>query len=652
MTNKLSLLIVSVLLFTAFTANSQNWSELIKVCASDREANDNYSFSVAIDGDYAIVGAYQEDEDTLNEATLSNAGSAYIYKNEAGTWVEMQKIVASDRSSIDNFGYSVAINGDYVIVGAYQEDNDVVGGNTMSNSGSAYIFKNIAGEWTEMQKIVASDRNTDDFFGASVSISGEYAVIGAYQEDENASGNSTMSNSGSAYIFHNVSDTWSEVQKIVASDRSAVDYFGLSVSMSGDYLIVGAYSEDENVAGSATLNNAGSAYIFKNNAGTWAQSQKIVASDRGAEDFFGYSVSISGNVAIVGAYQEDHNTSGSANLANSGSAYIYTRNGSTWTQSQKLVASDRDEGDQFGYAVSICGDYAIVGSSLEDEDISGENSFFNAGSAYIYKNVAGSWSQAQKIVPSDRANSDLFGTSVAIGNYYTICGAYQEDHDAIGGSALANPGSAYIFVNGHEIAVKQNTTSIADASTFSFGSFLLGENSGAVVFTIQNQGGAPLSLNGSPVVVLSGVNSSDFTLDQTEILSSLLPGESTSFTITFTASVVGLKTADISIANNDTDENPFNFTITGNGSTDLSSINSNESNISVYPNPTAGLVNFDFNDVLIKNIQLTDLCGKIIFEKSDVLVEETIDFSYLANGVYFVVMQTENQSYSLKLIKE
>jgi hypothetical protein len=116
--------------------------------------------------------------------------------------------------------------------------------------------------------------------------------------------------------------------------------------------------------------------------------------------------------------------------------------------------------------------------------------------------------------------------------------------------------------------------------------------------------------------------------------------------------VVGLKTADISIANNDTDENPFNFTITGNGSTDLSSINSNESNISVYPNPTAGLVNFDFNDVLIKNIQLTDLCGKVIFEKSDLLIEETIDFSYLANGVYFVVMQTENQSYSLKLIKE
>ncbi len=650
MTKKNLVLVVSFLFFSVLTVSGQNWGQIFKECASDRAANDIFGFSIAVDGDFAVVGAYQEDEDTLGEATINNTGSAYVFQNIDGNWVEAQKLVSSDRNNGDFFGYTVAISGNFIIVGAYQEDESELGSNTMSNSGSAYIFENIEGEWTEVQKIVASDRNTDDFFGASVSISGDYALVGAHQEDENASGDQNFSNSGSAYIFKNEAGTWTEVQKIAASDRSAVDYFGYSVSISGDYAIIGAYLEDENAAGGATLSNPGSAYVFKNNAGTWSQIKKLVASDRGAEDFFGFSVSISGDYAIVGAYQEDQNVSGGATLANSGSAYIFKNNSDAWTQVQKIVALDRGLGDQYGYSVSISGDYAIVGASLEDEDEAGNNNFFNAGSAYVYMNDAGTWSHARKLVPTDRTNSDLFGSSVAIGGNYCLVGAYQEDHDVNGDNFASNAGSVYIFKNFVEISVNQSTTNIADDSSFNFGVVNMGESSEVIEFTIANSGADNLNLSGTPVIAISGANAADFVIDQSEISNSVLPTESTSFTIVFTPLASGIRTALISIANNDPNENPFSFAVNGNGF-NLVFDNQKES-YSIYPNPTNGLLSFDFSDLKVENLTISDITGKIIFVMTNPNQNEIIDLSNCAGGVYFVSVKTNDQVLTTKLVKE
>ncbi len=562
-------LLLSVLIssFFAFTANAQTWTQVIKSCASDRAASDLYGISVAISGDYAIVGAYNEDHDVAGTNTLINPGSAYILQNVAGTWTQVQKIVASDRSGGDLFGYSVSINGDYAIVGAYNEDQDATGANTLSNAGSAYIFQNIAGTWTEVQKIVASDRNTDDFFGCSVSISGDMAIIGAYQEDENASGGATLSNPGSAYVFQNNAGTWTQMQKIVSSDRSAVDNFGYSVAISGNYAIVGAYSEDENASGGGTLTDPGSAYIFLNTAGTWAQVQKIVASDRAVSDYFGYSVAISGDYAIVGAYQEDEDASGANTLTNAGSAYIFVNNAGTWSQAQKIVNSDRAAGDQFGCNVSISGDYAIIGANLEDEDAAGANTFNTAGSAYIIKNTAGTWTQSQKIVANDRANGDLFGTAVGISGTSIIAGAYQEDHDATGGGTFASSaGSVYFFgPAGAEINLKQNATNIANGGSFDIGNVVAGDNSGAFTFTIENTGSADLNLSGTPKIEISGTDAAYFSIDQSSVTSPVLAAGSTSFTITFNPTAVVTYSAQISIANDDTDENPYVFTITGTG---------------------------------------------------------------------------------------
>jgi hypothetical protein len=332
-------------------------------------------------------------------------------------------------------------------VGASQDDEDATGGNPIFSSGSAYIYKNTAGTWTEVQKIVASDRGAADYFGNSVAISGDYAIVGAYEDEEDQSGGNFIFSAGSAYIYKNTAGTWSQVQKIVASDRGIDDWFGLRVAISGDYAIVGAIRESEDTTGGNTLSNAGSAYIFKNTTGTWTEVQKIVSSDRGEYDNFGMSVAISGDFAIVGADEEDEDAIGGNPIFSSGSAYIFKNTAGTWTEVQKIVASDREEGDYFGYSVDILGDYVIVGAYGDEEDAIGGNNIFLSGSAYIFKNSAGTWSQVQKIVASDRGYSDYYGNSVAISGQYAIVGAYEEQEDTTGGNTLGDAGSAYIYKN-------------------------------------------------------------------------------------------------------------------------------------------------------------------------------------------------------------
>ena len=331
-----------------------------------------------------------EDEDILGGNTLTNTGSAYVFeRNGIGIWNEVQKLVASDRGVDDRFGLSASISGNYAIIGAYNEDHDTSGGNTLINAGSAYVFERSgSGVWNEAQKLVPLDRGTNDQFGHSVSISGNYAIIGAYFEDEDTSGINTVSNAGSAYVFEkNSSGIWTEKQKIVASDRGGNDYFGWSVSISGNYVLIGAYQEDHDTSGINPLYGAGSSYLFERNpTGVWVEKQKIVASDRGGNDYFGVSVSISGNYAVIGAYREDQDTAGMNTLNDAGSAYLFERNSiGVWVEKQKIVASDRASTDRLGWSVSISGNNAVIGAYQEDHDTSGVNTLSNAGSAYVFE---------------------------------------------------------------------------------------------------------------------------------------------------------------------------------------------------------------------------------------------------------------------------
>jgi hypothetical protein len=409
-----------------------DFEELQKLVASDRATEDLFGLSVAISGDYAIIGAYGEDA-----SGLSNTGSAYIFYWNGTAWNQQAKIVASDREAWDGFGYSVSISEDYAIVGAYYEDEDATGNDSLSNAGSAYIFKRESTSWYQQAKIVASDRAANDLFGYSVSISDDYAIVGSPNENE----------AGSAYIFMRYGANWTQQKKIIPSDRIAHDWFGESVSISGDYAIIGAPYEDHDADCNNTLNYAGSSYIFMRDGTNWDQQAKIVASDRAVGDWFGWSVSISGDYAIVGAPYKNR----------TGAAFIFKRNGENWDQQAKLLASDRAPDDDFGWSVSISGDNTIIGAYSDYEDASDNNTLKVAGSAYIFMREGTSWNQQAKIVASDRAAFDRFASSVSISDSYAIVGSPYKNEITSGDNTLKNAGSAYIYsISANETSIFDN----------------------------------------------------------------------------------------------------------------------------------------------------------------------------------------------------
>jgi hypothetical protein len=430
------ILLLCILALTSVSMYSQTWEQVIKAVASDRGDGDQFGYSVAISGDYAIVGAFTEDHDASGANSVMDAGSAYIFHWDGSSWTQQQKIVPSDRHSQDNFGYSVGISGDYAIVGARWDDFDASGANSITDAGSAYIFVRSGSTWTQQQKLVASDRAASDEFGWSVSISGDYAIVGAPSEDHDAAGANFDWETGSAYIFVRSGSTWTQQQKIVAGDRGYTDQFGKAISLSGDYAMIGTYGDEKDASGLNPLNSAGSAYIFVRSGSTWSQQQKLVASDRAEGDFFGYSVSISGEYAIAGAVQHD------AGASNAGAAYLFVRSGSSWSQQQKINASDREADDYFGGSVSLSGSYAVVGAAYENA-----SSLSNAGSAYVFSRSGSTWTQQQKLTASDPGAEDQFARGIAISGGHILCGAWYEDHDAAGANMLGASGSAYFFKN-------------------------------------------------------------------------------------------------------------------------------------------------------------------------------------------------------------
>ena len=327
---------------------------------------------------------------------------------------------ANDGAAGDFFGYGVAISGDYAIVGAYSND---IGANI--NQGAAYIFTRTGGTWIQQAKLIANDGASGDVFGSSVAISGDYALVGAYNDDIGAN-----ADQGSAYVFVRSGSTWAQQAKLTANDGATNDYFGTNVAISGDYAIVGAYSDD---VGANT--DQGSAYVFVRNGSSWTQQAQLTANDGAANDIFGLSVAVSGDYAIVGASGDDIGTK-----LNQGSAYVFVRNSTNWTQQAKLTAStfDGSANDYFGSSVAISGDYAIVGVYNRTNSFNGNS---GQGAAFVFVRAGSSWTQQSFLTADDGAVGDFFGSSVAISGDYAIVGAYNND---IG--ANTNQGSAYVFV--------------------------------------------------------------------------------------------------------------------------------------------------------------------------------------------------------------
>ena len=307
----------------------------------EQASNTQFGYSLATSAGRAIVGAPFDDDSGLD------SGSAYVFDG-SDSWRQLAKLIALDEAAGDQFGYSVAISGDLAIVGAWGNDDDG------SASGSAYIFDRSTG-WSQIAKLTASDAERGDEFGYSVAINGNLAVVGARLERDGGSA------SGAGYVFDG-STGWDQVTKLTASDAAANDQFGTSVAISGDLAIVGAPGDRDDGP------DSGSAYLFDGSTG-WDQIAQLTASDAGRGDEFGYSVAIGDDVALVGAW--DNDDVGSA----SGSAYLF--DGSTgWDQIAKLTASDAGTGDEFGYSVAISGDLAVAGARLDDDSGSASGSAY------------------------------------------------------------------------------------------------------------------------------------------------------------------------------------------------------------------------------------------------------------------------------------
>jgi hypothetical protein len=438
---------------------SQEFSELSKLVAFDRANGDRFGYAVDIFENFAIIGAYGDDFSDVDP----NMGSAYIFeKSGIADWTLVQKINNLDQDDYDRFGWSVAISDKYAVIGAYAEDEDLSDANTMSDAGSVYIFERTdEGEWLQVQKIIASDRSIGAEFGWSVDIMDSTIAIGAHFDNYNEAGTDYIYHAGAVYLFELGADgVWFETQKIVASDRTPditepdggagedlSDQFGGDLSLDLPYLVVGAHHHDLDTMSETPISQAGAAYVFEKSAGIWTESTKLQASDRAFEDRFGYAVSIDSTTIVVGAYSEDHNSGGTEYLINSGSAYIFKKNeAGFWPQEQKIVAGDRNPGDRFAYAVDIQFPYMVLGSFRNDSDALNENDKSDAGAAYVFKiDEFGTWNQTDKLVASDRNIDDNLGSHVAISSTGILVGAPEHDLDLFSADSIPGSGAGYFY---------------------------------------------------------------------------------------------------------------------------------------------------------------------------------------------------------------
>jgi streptogramin lyase len=347
-----------------------------ELTASDGLPTDYFGDSVSVSGDTAVIGAPRKN---------GSQGAAYVFVRSGGVWSQQQELTASDGAVNDLFGSSVSVSGDTAVVGAYHKTINSNG----YNYGAAYVFVRSGAVWSQQQELTASDGAGGDFFGTSVSVSGDTAVIGAPQKN---------SYQGAAYVFVRSGGVWSQQQELtVIGFLGENEQFGCSVSVSGNTAVIGAYEKEIDPT-YASPDVQGAAYVFVRSGTTWSQQQELIAPDGVEGDQFGWSVSVSGDKAVIGA--DDKN-------GNQGAAYVFVRSGTAWSQQQELTASD---GFDFGTSVSVSGETTVIGAST---------------AAYVFVRSGTTWSQQVVLIPGGAVS--LSGDTAVIGD-------------------TAAPGAAYVFV--------------------------------------------------------------------------------------------------------------------------------------------------------------------------------------------------------------
>ncbi len=441
------------------------------VKASNTRAIDNFGHALAVSGDTMVIGSPREDSNATgvngnqSDTSAASAGAAYVFVRTGTNWIQQAYFKASNAEAGDLFGWSVAVSGDTVVVGAFWEDSNATGvnGNQSDNSalsaGAAYVFVRTGTNWVQQAYLKASTAGTTEF-GASVAMSGNTVILGA---------------ANVACVFVRVGTNWCQQASLEASNADPNDFFGRSVAVSSDTAVVGAMQEDSSAAGVNGNENdngatdSGAAYVFVRTGTNWIQQAYLKASNpRGRltaspGDQFGTSVAMAGDTILVGAeYEASRATGVNGDQTNNddflaGAAYVFARTGTNWSQQAYLKASNTGFGDRFGYRVGIDGETAVVSAYYEQSSASGvngnqlDNGLNRSGAAYVFLRNGTNWSQQAYLKASNPGLNDRFGNSVAISLNTVAIGAFQEDSNATGvdgnqaDNSLTDSGAVYVF---------------------------------------------------------------------------------------------------------------------------------------------------------------------------------------------------------------
>ncbi len=417
--------------------------------------------------------------------TTAQTYTVVVTRQAAAAFAQQAYIKASNAEIADEFGYSVSLDGDTLAVGAFHEDGDDTNG-LVFNSGAVYVFTRTDGTWAQQAYIQASNAGRRDSFGISVALDGDTLAVGASGEASDARGigqdetNNQAADSGAVYVFTRSAGVWAQRVYIKSSNSDFQDGFGISVALDGDILAVGATQEDSGAAGigqdeeNSDALNSGAVYVFSGAGSNWIQQAYIKASNTNANDSFGQRVALNGGTLAISAQNEGSDAIGiggdeaNNNAAFAGAVYVFTRNGSIWTQQAYIKASNTEPLDFFGWSIAIDGDTLAVGAfgeSSNSTSIGGDEENNNAtgsGAVYLFTRNNNSWSQQVYIKASNALRNDNFGSSVALNGNNLAVGANHQDT----GSEFQS-GAAYVFTRSgsswtEQTFIKASTTGQQD----------------------------------------------------------------------------------------------------------------------------------------------------------------------------------------------
>lgn len=445
--------------------------------ASNGDDLDQFGNSLSLYGDLLAIGAAIESsnatgingDQTNNSASV--AGAVYIFKRTGTTWTQQAYLKASNAEADDGFGYRVSLYENTLAVGAYGEDSSSINtpnDNSKSLSGAVYIFTLNNNTWSQQAYLKASNPDVDDRFSISISLHKDTLAVGAVFESSDAIGingdetNNNRASSGAVYVFKRSGTSWAQEAYIKSSNSANSDLFGYKVSVHGDTLAASAVYEDSNAIGVNGNQNdnsnyaSGAVYIFTRSGSTWTQQAYLKASNNtgSANDEFGASLSLFNDTLAVGATGEDSNATGingnqsDISASSSGAVYVFTRNGTTWSQEAYIKASNTDTGDLFGSQVSLYGNMLAVGAYGEDSASAGingdqtNNTVLDTGAVYVFARSGTTWSQTLYVKASNPAWRDVFGgwhSGLSLSQSTLVSSSPKED----GGGT--DRGAAYVF---------------------------------------------------------------------------------------------------------------------------------------------------------------------------------------------------------------